>query len=476
MDNNSLYSHQVLLVDDEALALSSYALNLRYGGITNTLTCQDAGQVPSLLEKSEVDLLILDLLMPHYSGEDLLKVVNQDFPQVQVIVVTGVDDVETAVRCIKMGAFDYLVKPVESEHLLITVRRALEFMELERENRSLKKRIQSPGLENPTAFQAIITVHPVMFSLFKFMEAIAPSPKPVLITGETGVGKELMARALHDLSGLRGPFLAANAAGLDDGIFSDTLFGHGKGAFTGADQPRKGLLAQTGDGTLLLDEIGDLGQRSQIKLLRLLEQGEYFPLGSDTPKKSRARIIASTNRDLDRLMKQGKFRRDLYYRLMTHHLEVPPLRERKEDLPLLLDHFLEKAAKALDKKKPASPPELLDLLASHSFPGNVREMEAMVFDAVSKHSQRMMSMGSFKKKILTPKDNQEAEEENPKDNQVSRVVFPGDLPSLKEISIHLITEAMKRSNGNITIAAGMLGISHQALRKRLKKAEQAPNH
>ena len=470
MESLDLTRNRVLLVDDEVQALSSYELNLRYGGLTDILTCEDAVRVPALLEEKEVDLLILDLLMPNISGEDLLEVVRRDFPRVQAIVVTGVDDVATAVRCIKMGAFDYLVKPVQSEQLLITVKRALKFMDLERENKSLKKRILNPGLENPAAFQAIVTDHPAMLSLFRYMEAIAHSPKPILITGETGVGKELAAQAMHKLSGLSGPFVAANVAGLDNEVFSDTLFGHEKGAFTGAERQRRGLLSEAAGGTILLDEIGDLSQQSQIKLLRLLEQGEYFPLGSDIPKKSRARIIASTNRDLEKRKKEGAFRGDVYYRLMTHHLEIPPLREREEDIPLLLDHFLEKAAKALGKKKPTTPPELNDLLASYRFPGNIRELEAMVFDAVSGHSQRIMSMGSFKKKIIPPKVSDKPQGEPLAEARTSRIIYPDNLPSLKEASTLLISEAMRRSNGNITVAAGLMGISHQALRKRLKKA------
>jgi DNA-binding NtrC family response regulator len=369
----------------------------------------------------------------------------------------------------KAGAFDYLLKPVQSERLLTTVKRALDFKELQRENQSLRQRLLSPQLENPEVFKPIITGHPAMHALFRYMEAIALSPKPVLITGETGVGKELAARALHDLSGRPGPFLAANMAGLDDSMFSDTLFGHTQGAFTGAGRQRKGLLAQAGQGTLLLDEVGDLSPQSQVKLLRLLEYGEYYPLGVDTPQHCNARIIASTNRNLDHLQKKGFFRKDLYYRLLTHHLEIPPLRERKEDLPLLLDYFLGKAAHTLGKKRPTTPPELLNLLAAYSFPGNVRELEAMVFDATSGHTSRIMSMDSFKQRIFASLNTEPEPGPQAGDTDGQAIIFPEQLPGLKETSRLLVKEAMQRAENNISIAADMLGISHQALRKRLKK-------
>lgn len=458
----------VLMVDDEPRALTSYELTLHYGGVTNTISCQDARLAPGLIQEHRPGLMLLDLLMPNQSGEELLRQVSAEFPDTLVVVVTGVDDVDTAVRCMKSGAFDYLVKPVTSERLLTTVRRALDFHELKRENRSLKKRLLSPQLENPDAFQSMITRHPKMRAMFRYMEAIAPSPKPVLITGETGVGKELAAKALHDLSGRPGPFLAANVAGLDDSVFSDTLFGHVKGAFTGADRPRQGLLAHIGEGTLLLDEVGDLSPQSQVKLLRLLDYGEYFPLGSDSPHQSKGRVIASTNRDLGRLQKTGAFRKDLYFRLLTHHLEVPPLRERKEDLPLLLDYFLTRASAALGKKKPTTPPELPSLLAAYDFPGNIRELESMIFDAVSGHAGRIMSMESFKQRILDQAQALPLEGGPGSDPGGPALVFSGRLPGLKEAGRLLVEEAMKRANHNVAIAAGLLGISHQALRKRLK--------
>lgn len=462
----------VIIVDDEPQVLNSYDMALRYGGVDNIITCQDSRKVLSLLAEQESEVLVLDLLMPHLHGEKLLGYVRRDFPHIPVIVVTGVDDAETAVRCMRTGAFDYLIKPIDNARLVTTVGRAIAFQELTRENRSLKQNLLHKELKHPEAFSEIITRDEAMRSIFLYVEAIATTLKPVLITGETGVGKELIARAIHRLSNRPEPFLAANVAGLDDNLFSDTLFGHSKGAFSGADQPRKGLVEKASGGTLSLDEIGDLSLISQMKLLRFLQENDYLPLGEDDPRQGNVRIIATTNRNIYALQESGKFRKDLYYRLRTHQILIPPLRDRGADLPILLNHFLEKAASALDKKKPTPPPELLDLLATYHFPGNVRELGGMVFDAVSQHGSGMLGMDVFKTHIA-PSGLQSQENAGVPDSKTGRaVLFSDRLPSIKEVTLLLINEALKRSKGNISIAAGLLGISHQALRKRLKRGKQ----
>ncbi len=322
-----------------------------------------------------------------------------DFPEIPVIIITGSNDVDTAVRCMKSGAFDYMVKPVEKSRLISGVKRAIEIRELQRENKWLRAHVLSDKLEHPEAFSEIITNSPAMKSIFQYIEAISPSPQPVLITGETGVGKELVAKAIHHLSHRTGPFVPVNVAGLDDNVFADTLFGHRKGAFTGADQTRSGLVEQASGGTLFLDEIGDLSPASQVKLLRLSQDGEFFPLGSDVARRSDARVLVATNQDLEVLQSSGKFRKDLYYRLCAHHVHLPPLRERPEDLPLLIDHFLETASQTLGKKKPTPPRELFALLSTYHFPGNVRELQSMILDAVSSHKSGKLSLEVFKSYI-----------------------------------------------------------------------------
>jgi DNA-binding NtrC family response regulator len=463
----------VLIVDDEAQILSGFAMLLRLSGINNLFTCQDAREVMSLLSSQEAEAILLDLRMPHVYGEDLLSSIVTRHPGIPVVMITGIDDVETAVRCMKTGAFDYLTKPVEEARLVTTVRRAIAFRDLHREIRALRYHILTDRLEHPEAFSELITQNKSMISIMRYIESIAATSQPVLIEGETGTGKEIIAKAIHLLSKLKGPFIRINVAGLDDNVFSDTLFGHARGAFTGADTPRPGLVERASGGTLFLDEIGDLSIPSQLKLLGLLQEREYLPLGRDEPKYTDARVIVATNRDLRDLQAKGLFRKDLFYRLDTHHISVPPLRERRDDLPILVDHFLKEAALTLGKKKPTAPRELFDLLAAYHFPGNVRELKAMIFDAVSQHKSHVLSMQAFKIRIAgeAPVRTQIQEAAGREGSSVYSTL--SKLPTLKDASDLLIAEALQRSRGNISAAAGVLGISHQALSKRLKRRSEA---
>ena len=460
----------VMLVDDEQQALDSFEMVLRSARMTHFVRCQDSREVMPSLSRQEVEVILLDLWMPHVSGEELLRAIKNDFPEVPVIVITGANEVETAVECMKLGAFDYMVKPVDKSRLVGGVIRAVELRELQRENKSLKAHVLSDKLEHPGAFSEIITCSRDMRAIFQYIEAISASPRPVLITGETGVGKELVARAVHTVSGRKGNFVPVNVAGLDDNVFADTLFGHTKGAFTGAEQARSGLLEQGSGGTIFLDEIGDLSAASQVKLLRLLQDGEFFPLGSDIAKRSDARIVVATNQNLEERQASGAFRKDLYYRLYDHRIHIPPLRDRKEDLPLLLEHFLNKASESLEKKKPTPPPELATLLSNHHFPGNVRELESMVFDAVSNHRSGKLSMDLFKRHIAREEPVAVIDSEQSPGDMDDPISFSQKLPTLKQAEDLLIAEAMRRAEGNQSIAAMSLGISRQALNKRLKKA------
>lgn len=457
----------VLLVDDEEAWLNSFGLTLRSVGITNILTCNDSRQVMDLLRQQPVGVLVLDLTMPHLTGDELLAMVVRDYPDVPVIIITGLDQVETAVSCMKLGAYDFFTKVAEQNRLTTGVRRAIELGMLRRENSSLKEHFFADTLKNPEAFSAIVTHNKEMHAIFQYIEAIATTCEPVLITGETGVGKELFARAVHQLSKKTGEFVGINIAGLDDTMFSDTLFGHRKGAFSGADLNRKGMIATAEDGSLFLDEIGDLGPGAQIKLLRLLQEREYFPLGSDVARSTNVRMIFATHRDLVSLQDSGQFRRDLFFRLRTHHVHIPPLRERLDDLPLLLDYFLEDAARKLGKKKPSYPPELLILLGTYQYPGNIRELQSMIFDAMSKHQSRTLSMDVFKGYIHKGGTEPDALALPQSVNTVFSVL--PILPTLKESGRLLVQEALNRSQGNQAIAAHMLGITRQALNWRLKQ-------
>ena len=461
-------SRPVMIVDDEASILLAIETSLQMAGFSNTQTCQDSRQVMKLLAQTPVDVLLLDLNMPHVDGHRLLDTVNREYPEIPVIIVTGAVDVDTAVRCIRAGAFDYIVKPVEEERLRTAVNRALAFQELKRENQSLRQHILDDTLEQPEAFRRIVTRNKKMLLIFQYLESIAKTSQPVLIRGETGVGKELIARSIHKLSGLEGQFVAVNVAGLDDNVFADTLFGHVKGAYTGAESLRRGLIEQAAGGTLFLDEIGDLSPASQVKMLRLLQEGEYMALGSDAKHVSNARILAATNQNLQQLQQNGKFRKDLNYRLRTHRIYIPPLRERRDDIPLLAEHLLQKAARRLDKSKPTVPPQLYSLLKAYNFPGNVRELESMLFDAVSRHKAGVLSLEVFKAHI-SHEQSTSANAATPAAPAEGLIQFGQKLPTIKQATELLVDEAMRRAGGNQSMAARLLGISQQALSKRLQK-------
>ncbi len=462
----------LLLVDDAELALKSYSAMLRQGGYNHLILCQDSRRVLPLLAEHGAEAVLLDLHMPHLSGEELLPQIVRDFPHVPVVIVTANDKVETAVRCIKSGAFDYVVKPVPRDRLLATIRQASCFRDLTRENRTLGARFLAKKLEEPEIFLEIVTNNEAMREIFQYVEAVARTKQPILITGETGVGKELLARAIHRASGRQGEFVAFNAAGLDDELFADTLFGHLKGAFTGAGRSRRGLVEEAAGGTLFMDEIGDLSLVSQVKLLRLLQESEYLPLGADTPKPMTARIVAATNRQLTDLQGSERFRKDLYYRLSAHHIHVPPLRERLDDLPLLLAHFGSLAAQTFNRVPPRFPETLPPLLAMYDFPGNIRELQAIIFDAVSRQQSSAIALEVFEHRILPGLSGRHRPALPVAGNGEPLVHFsPVCLPTLEQLKSCLIEEALVRTRGNKTLAAKLIGISRQALNWRRKKME-----
>jgi DNA-binding NtrC family response regulator len=290
----------------------------------------------------------------------------------------------------------------------------------------------------------------------------------VLVTGESGTGKELIARVIHKVSGRPGRFVPVNVSGLDDTLFSDTLFGHVKGAFSGADSARKGFIEQAAEGTLFLDEIGDLELVSQIKLLRLLQEGEFYALGTDTPGRCSARIIAATNADLKAKQLDKSFRPDLYYRLMAHHIELPPLRDRPEDLALLIPHFAREAAGQLSKQPPEIPKDLVPLLSPYGFPGNIRELSSLLYDAVSRSDSGRLDIGFFREYI----DKHGSDAESPAAPSLERQLFSGGrLPTLQEAENMLIREALRVSGGNQSAAARLIGVSQSTLSRRQKEIE-----
>jgi DNA-binding NtrC family response regulator len=471
--STTFHNWNVLVVDDDENVLTSYRIALSSLGIGNVQCCQDSRKAIDMLAEKKVDLILLDLMMPHKSGEELLEEIHEGHPAIPIIITTGVNEVKTAVRCMRKGAFDYLIKPVDIDRLEHSIWRALDVRTLREVNESLSNQLLSGKLDYPESFERIITRNKVMFSIFQYCEAIGKSHFPVLVTGETGVGKELLAKAIHDVSNREGKFIAVNMAGLDDHLINDTLFGHVKGGFTGANADRKGLIEKASGGSIFLDEIGDLNLQSQVKLLRVLQEREYYPIGSDSPKTTDARVIVATHADLNEMQQEGDFRQDLFYRLRMHHIHMPPLRERREDLQLLFEYFLREASQDLSKKTPHYPQQLLTLLELHTFPGNIRELQSIVYEAVSKHSSKTMSTQVFRERIQKQGSIQ-AREENGYDKH-TWVTALNELPTLKESSLSLIKEAMHRAGNNQRVAAVMLGISHQALNKRLKRTNMMGN-
>ena len=455
------------MVDDERYvreSLTAYLYDIGFG----VLEAENGRIGLELFHRHHPDIVMTDLRMPVMDGFALVEAISAESEFTPIVVVSGVGAVDEAVRAMRLGAWDYLSKPIMNfEELQITLERSLERSRTKYELERLRRHLSDGTLGDESAFGSIITMSPRMRSIFLYLESVAPSRQPLLITGETGTGKELIARAVHNLSGLDGPFVAINLAGLDDTMFSDTLFGHLRGAYTGADRARDGLIRQASGGTLFLDEIGDLPSGAQVKLLRLLQEGEYLPLGADKVQRSTARIVAATHADLKGWMERGTFRPDLYYRLCSHCVELPPLRDRPEDIPLLTTHFMEKAAALLGKTTPVAPAELNRYLAAYRFPGNIRELEAIIHDAVARSGSRILPLESIVTAIggdLRPPV--------PAATAVGLCPvcpFGAKFPTLKGAEDLLIAEALRLAENNQRLAAAYLGITRQALNKRLSR-------
>ena len=458
---------KLLIIDDELDFRESIALYFLDAGYT-VFEASNGREGLDVFERECPDIVFTDLRMPVMDGFEFIAELTGSSPDTPIIVISGVGLVKEVIHAMRLGARDYLVKPIlDMDALKLVIMRALRESSLLKEIDSLKDKLLSGHLRHQEAFTSITTQNQAMFALMQYLEAIAVTTEPVLITGETGTGKELLAQAVHKISERKGHFVPVNVSGLDDQMFADTLFGHVKGAFSGADQRREGLLAQATGGTIFLDEIGDLHETSQIKLLRLLQEGEFYPLGSDTPKRTDARIVAATHRDLRRMVNEGAFRPDLFYRLFAHQMKIPPLRERNGDIPLLLELFLHDAAKAFGKKKPTYPPELSSYLTVYGFPGNVREMRAMVFDAVARHNQGVLSIDSFRQAIGSEHSAKAPVIDTSKRSIILRYGDEERRPTLDEAETVLIEQALDLAKGNQGVAAACLGISRNALNKKL---------
>lgn len=460
--------HPILLVDDEPDILELARLALGSEGLQNVITLTDCRQVLPFLDSNKVSVIVLDVTMSHFSDGQLLPAITADYPEIPVIIITASNDIGNAIHCLKAGAFDYIVKPVEPDLLVTSIKKALLESLCKNEDAFLKNYLLTDHLKYRNAFNSFTTRSKKMLAVFQYAEDVSKSEHPVLITGETGVGKELMACAIHKLSELTGTFVRVNVAALDDQMFSDTMFGHKRGAYSGANHDREGLIAKAAGGTLFLDEIGDLSPASQIKLLRILQEQEFYPLGSDTMKKVEVRVIMATNQNLQTLSDSGKFRKDLYYRLCTHQIKIPPLRERIEDISLLFEHFSQKAANSMGKALPLPSSELLEALSKIKFPGNVRELKALVTDAVARHKSGLLTIKHFPGITLPVSAALEkslALEGEDKDAEWLYAVF-GKFPNMTEYEDYLINLALKVTNGNKSASASLLGLTRQTLNKR----------
>jgi DNA-binding NtrC family response regulator len=465
----------ILLVDDEPALLRAVGIELRGAGFERVAALDDSRKVLPLLEERAIGAVVLDLTMPHLSGQELLKRIREVHPEIPVIVMTGKSEVQTAVQCMRDGAIDYLVKPVDHDRLAASVSHALQIRRYQTEMHSLRELALTESATRHDAFSGFATQSKEVLRIFRYLEQVATLEHPVLICGETGTGKELIARAVHRISGRTGPFVPVDLAGCDDDRFSEALFGE-------ATQEVKGSVARAGDGTVFLDEIGNLGGGSQVRLLRLLQDGTFLQLGGDRPLRSRARFIVATSRDLDRDARAGRFRRDLYHKLDAYRVQVPPLRARPADLPLLVTRFVEKAAVESGKTAPRIPRELFVLLGTYSFPGNVRELESMCRDAVARHKGGILALRSFKDRIAqNPSAAQPAAESSINASIASAFEQLQQLPSHKEVGRALEEEAMRRANNNQGIAADLIGMTRAALNRHLVKRrgsgpEPQPRH
>ena len=450
MDNS------ILVVDDEQDFIDSVRRGLVTSGFKNVTTETDPRRASEMFEKGIMfDVVLIDVTMPGMNGIELLEVIRSNSPRSECIMVTAVDEARVAVQSLRKGAYDYLVKPISKEDLVSSLNRALERKRLF-DILDLGKTQHVPKLKNVEAFKAIVSRSDKVLRILKEAELHAASDVPVLLTGETGTGKELLARAIH-ASSIRNEFVFTpiNMDSLTDQLFNAEFFGHTKGAFTGAEKERVGYLEYTHQGTLFLDEIGNLRPELQGKLLRVLQDGEFIKIGTSKSQKTDARFIAATNKDIERLMSQGQFRKDLYYRLRGGWLHLPPLRDRKDDIPLLLERFL----KEYCGDRGANFEEAtLSLLMNYDYPGNIRELKSIIQSAVNLSQGRVIAPRHLPVSIQKIKSK-------------SKTAIPaGAAPiiPLADVEKKHVLNAYNQTQKNKSQTAELLGIGVNTLRRKLK--------
>jgi len=437
-------SLRLLLVDDDPSVRRALGGTLSEGGY-EVATAEDAEKALARMAEFSPDVILSDIRMPGLDGIELLKKVRKRAPSVDVILMTAFDDMPTVVRAMREGAFDFLVKPLELEELQSVLDRA-------EADRGVREQARRTSEEEAEAYRldTLVGHDPRMIEVYKLVGQLAASRVTVLIRGETGTGKELVARAIHHNSAEHSePFIPVNCSALPENLLESELFGHLKGAFTGAVSDRRGRFALAGRGTVFLDEIGDTTSAFQSKLLRILEDGEFYPVGADHAVRTEARVVAATHRHLERMVEEGTFREDLYFRLQVVEVWLPPLRDRPSDIPVLARHFLRKASQELHRSEPTLPEESLNALLQHDWPGNVRELENCLTRAVVTATGTVIRPGHLRLRSEV-QDSPEA------------------FPTLEELSRAHVRRVMAATDGNKTEAARILGISKPKLYRMLE--------
>lgn len=447
---------RILIVDDDRDYLEVMSAKLLASGFKDIRIEEDSVKAASLVEKGEVfDIALIDRGMEGMDGTALLEFIKNTSPSTECIMVTAYNDARVAVECLKKGAYDYLVKPITQEDLVFAINRSLERKRL-LDILDIEKGKITPELKYALPFQTIITQSPKMLRVMKEAELHAGSNVPILITGESGTGKELLARAIHGASPRnKEPFTPINMAALTGNLFEAEFFGHTKGAFTGAEKDRSGFLKSANHGTLFLDEIGNLPLELQAKLLRVLQDGEFTMLGTSKRQKVDVRFIAATNEDLDLLLARKKFRKDLYYRIRGGWLHLPPLRERKEDIPLLINKLLQKHSGAAGKH-PVKP-DVMDLLMEYRFPGNVRELQSTILSSLNLAQGKPISIHDLPDELQKLKTTPRF--------QLHPAMKP--VVPLSEVEKSHILGIYTRTGNNKSKTARLLGIGLNTLRRKL---------
>ncbi|MBN2399177.1 MAG: sigma-54-dependent Fis family transcriptional regulator [Candidatus Aminicenantes bacterium] len=448
---------KILAIDDDQAVLNYLNIMLLQTGIYQVTTLVNSSKAFQELKNNNYDLLLLDMDMPDVSGLEILKHIREKNIDIETIVLTGVEDVELAVSAMKLGAFDYLTKPVDNKQLLTIISTILENRKTRRDV-TAETSVSIENLKFKEAFADIITQNEDMIKMFHMVEKIAQSDNSILIWGESGSGKELIAKAIHRISKRRNEsFVAVNAGTFANELFSSEFFGHNKGAFTGATDAKKGFLEEADHGTLFLDEIGELALPIQVKLLRVLQEGEFFRLGSTKHQKVDVRIIAATNKDLLVEMKKGNFRKDLFYRLNMSSVYLFPLRERKGDIPLLCQHFLTKFNEQNQKNIQKISDPAMRMLNQYDYPGNIRELMNVINSAVIIETASELNKKSLPHYFL---ENSSLKEELDSDVK---------LKTLSEMEKEQIRKVFLYTKGNKSKAAKILGISRVNLIAKIKK-------